>query len=381
MRHIAFISSLFVLFSILGGGVSRCAASDQERVVIRDGKKLLCSVRYSESVSGDCGVASYDAVFTGRILTVKQVGNGKRRDPANSGEPRASSDLRLTVVPTEIFKGNPTHEMRLTAEQGECFPDIHVGDEWLFFVEKNPDTREFEISYYLSNPSGPAEQRAEYLERLRRLARSDGVSYVAGEVELTFDDLPRANHKLVLRSEDGQRTYAIATDAHGRFELGPVSPGTFDIDANTDSQFRAIRENTAVASEANGCTFIKVELEINSEISGRVILPEGYQYKKSELGNFFPLFYVEVHTLDGKQAAGPFGTSIGDGLRFAVRGLRPGRYIVELVNYQGEKWLTVPVFAPGVTDDATALQIDLGWADHRTGLEIRVPPEALRAAQ
>ncbi len=109
-----------------------------------------------------------------------------------------------------------------------------------------------------------------------------------------------------------------------------------------------------------------------------MILPEGYQHKKSEIGNFFPLFYVEVHTLDGKQATGRFGTSIADGLRFAVRGLAPGSYIVQLVNYQGEAWLKMPVFAPGATDKSAALRIDLGWAEQRTGLEIRVPPEALK---
>jgi hypothetical protein len=52
-----------------------------------------------------------------------------------------------------------------------------------------------------------------------------------------------------------------------------------------------------------------------------VILPEGYKYKKSNMDNFFPLFYVDVDTVDGKQAG---GTSIGDGLKFTVTGLPLG---------------------------------------------------------
>jgi len=121
--------------------------------------------------------------------------------------------------------------------------------------------------------------------------------------------------------------------------------------------------------------------EINGEISGRVILPEGYSYKKSKIGNFFSLFYVEVHILDGRQALGSYGPSIGDGHRFSATGLPPGSYNVVLGNYLGETWLKKPVFAPGVTDKSSALRIDLGWAEHKTGLEIRVPPEALKAAQ
>jgi hypothetical protein len=51
------------------------------------------------------------------------------------------------------------------------------------------------------------------------------------------------------------------------------------------------------------------------------------------------------------------------------------------VNYSGTDWLKMPVFAPGVTDKLTALRIDLGRAEHKTGLEIRVPSKVLKAAQ
>jgi hypothetical protein len=108
-----------------------------------------------------------------------------------------------------------------------------------------------------------------------------------------------------------------------------------------------------------------------------VILPEGYKYKKPNMDNFFPLFYVDVDTLEGKQAG---FTSIGDGLRFAVTGLAPGSYIVQLVNFGDETWLKRPVFAPGVTDRSAAVRVDLGWAEKRTGLEIPVPPDALKGA-
>jgi len=335
-----------------------------------------------DSMSGDCGTQSYDAVFIAKILAVRQMHGDSGQHAANALGATPGSDLRLTVEPEEVFKGHPPREMQLSAEQGECFPEIRVGDDWLFFGKRSARASELEISYYSSNPSGPVELRREYLGRLRRLARGDGLSFVAGEVDFPFNDVSKLNHRLLITSKDEKQSYSVATDAQGRFEIGPVAPGSYRIDANTDSQFRDVWDGSlaSTATPANGCSFVRIELEVNSEISGRVILPEGYEYKKSDIGNFFPLFSVEVHTLDGKQANGAFGTSIGDGLRFAVRGLSPGSYIVQLENYLGEEWLKMPVFAPGVTDRSTALRIDLGWAEHRTGLEIRVPPEALKRA-
>lgn len=383
MQRIYFAGSVFVVFTLLIGGPSRCAASDQETLLVRDGKKLICTVLFQDSLDVDCGTESYDAVFTAKILAVSQVHHRSGgQHVADSLGASPASDLHLTVEPEEVFKGHPVRGVQIFAEQGECFAEVHGGDEWLFFGHKRSAST-LEISYHLSNPSGPVEQRREYVERLRRLAHRDGLSFVAGEVNFPSEDSrkenisnPRPNHRLLMTSKDG-RSYSGATDAQGKFQFGPVVPGFYEIDANTDSQFRDLSEgfDGAVETEANGCRLARIELEINSEISGRVILPEGYKYKKSEIENFFPLFYVDVDTLDGKQAG---GTSIGDGLRFAVKGLPPGSYIVQLVNFCNETWLRKPVFAPGVTDRSAAVRVDLGWAEKRTGLEIPVPPQALK---
>jgi hypothetical protein len=383
MRRIPLACSLFVLFTLLVGRPSLCVGSDQERLVVRDGKKLVCTVWFADSMSGDCGTESYDAVFTAKILAARQVHSSAGRRAASALGETLGRDLRLTVKPEEVFKGHPSREVPIFAEQGQCFAEVHVGDEWLFFAKRSPKTGGLEISYHSSNPSGPVEQRPEYVERLRRLARGDGLSFIAGEVGFPFNDFSKLNHRLLITSKDEKQRYSVATDVRGSFEIGPVASGVYRIDANTDSQFRDVSDGSveSTTAQANGCSFVRIELEVNSEISGRVILPEGYEYKKSEIGNYFPLFLVEVHTLDGKQALGPFGTSIGDGLKFAVRGLAPGSCVVQLVNYAGAEWLKMPIFAPGVSERSAALQIDLGLAEHRTGLEIRVPPEALKRAR
>ena len=345
---------------------------------MRDGKKLICTVWFATTMHGDCGTDSYDAVFTAKIVAARQVHGRADQPTAEALRATPGSDFRLTVEPQEIFKGRPSREVQILAEQGDCFAEVRVGEEWLFFTVRSEKTGELEISYHASNPSGPVEQRHNYVERLRRLARGDGLSFIAGEVDFPLNDFSKLNHSLRITSKDEKQHYSAVTDAQGKFEIGPVAPGVYSIDADTDPQFRNLWNRLeSTEPKGNGCSFVRVQLEINSEISGTVILPEGYEYKKSEIGNLFPLFAVEVDTSDGKQVR---GTTIGDPLRFVVRGLAPGSYIVQLVNWQGESWLRMPVYAPGVTDTSSALRIELGLAEHRTGLEIRVPPEALKRA-
>ena len=378
MWRIHFACRVLIFFTLFVGWTSHCVGSDQERLIVRDGKKLICTVWFATSMYGDCGTESYEAVFTAKILTVREVHRSASQYDVRTLDATPGSDLRLTVEPEEVFKGHPLAEVQILAEQGECFAEVRVGDEWIFFAVRSEKTGELEISYHASNPSGPIEQRHDYVERLRRLARGDGLSFIAGEVDFPLNDFSKVNHSLRITSKDEKHHYSAATDAQGKFEIGPVSPGVYSIEADTDPQFRNLWNRLDSAEpRANGCSFVRVQLEINSEISGSVILPEGYQYKKSEVGNLFPLFAVEVDTPEGKQV---LGTTIGDPLRFAVRGLAPGSYIVQLVNWQGESWLKMPVFAPGVTDKSAALRIELGLAEHRAGLEIRVPPEALKRA-
>jgi len=347
-------------------------------------------VQFKDTVSGDgdCGTESYGAVFTAKILTVKQVPDTRGRDASAAKALGAifASDLRLTVQPIEVFKGHPPHEVRIFAKQGDCFADVRIGDDWLFFGEKGARTNGLDISYKPSNPSGPVKQRLEYVERLRRLARGDGLSYLVGEVEypspsyepsIGFRPTPRANHRLLIKAEGRRQSYSAVTNAKGRFELGPVAPGAFSVDASTDSRFQSDTLNRAV-TRANGCSFVRIPIQANGEISGRVILPEGYLQKIAESHNYLPLFSVEIDTLDG-EAAG--GTSMGSGLKFAMTGLPPGTYVVRLVYGKDEPWFKMPVYAPGVTDKSKALRIDLGLAERRTGIQILVPPEALKAGK
>jgi hypothetical protein len=136
---------------------------------VREGKKLICTVRFADSMDVDCGTDSYNAVFTAKIVAFRQVHRGSGPPAAIALGAAPGSDLRLTVEPEEVFKGRPSREVQIFAEQGECFASVHVGDEWLFFAKTSPKTSGLELSFYSSNPSGQVEQRREYIERLCNL--------------------------------------------------------------------------------------------------------------------------------------------------------------------------------------------------------------------
>ncbi len=76
MRRIHFACSVFILFTLFVGGPNRCAGSAQERLVVRDRKKVICTVLFQDSLDVDCGTESYSAVFTAQILAVSQVHRG-----------------------------------------------------------------------------------------------------------------------------------------------------------------------------------------------------------------------------------------------------------------------------------------------------------------
>jgi len=86
-------------------------------------------------------------------------------------------------------------------------------------------------------------------------------------------------------------------------------------------------------------------------------------------------FSVEIDTLDDEALE---GTSMGSGLEFAASSL-PRQPCCPVGLRSRRPVFKMPVYAPGVTDKSKALRIDLGLAEHRTGIEIKVPPEALKA--
>jgi hypothetical protein len=73
MQQIHFACSICALFTLFVWP-NRCAGSAQERLVVRDGKKLICTV--FQDLDVDCGTESYSAVFTAKILAVSQVHRG-----------------------------------------------------------------------------------------------------------------------------------------------------------------------------------------------------------------------------------------------------------------------------------------------------------------
>jgi hypothetical protein len=109
MRRIEFLCSALILLSLIVGGASHCAGSENPRLVVRDGKRLMCTVRFIDTMSGDCGTGSYDEVFTAKVLAIEQVPGSRVRHFDEVFGATYPSDVRLTVEPEEVLKGNPPH--------------------------------------------------------------------------------------------------------------------------------------------------------------------------------------------------------------------------------------------------------------------------------
>ena len=95
MQRIHFACSVFLLSTLLVAVPSRSAASDQESLLERDGKKLICTVLFQASLDVDCGTESYDAVFTAKILAVSQLHRSSGQHVRVVTGPTSASDARL----------------------------------------------------------------------------------------------------------------------------------------------------------------------------------------------------------------------------------------------------------------------------------------------
>lgn len=95
----------------------------------------------------------YAYVFVGTISAITPMRGGEKE---------------LQIVPDEIFKGDPTNPLIARTSQGACFPDLNVGDHWLFYLRQgNPIVLDFYGN--ISSPVTDARQRLESLRRLETI--------------------------------------------------------------------------------------------------------------------------------------------------------------------------------------------------------------------
>ena len=301
-----------------------------------------------------CGMdTSNDYIFIGSVLSVVQI---------------SEREKRLLVAPEEIFRGNPPRELRVTTSQGDCLPDIQPGDQWLFYLWLDKETREVLLGY--ASGSAPVAEAQGSIALLRRLAQMPDSGVIKGDVQqlirddgsndVTYSSVPK--HKIVAkRAADGVE-YTAVTNQDGRYEFEPLPSGTYHLTANTEKSLWAEEGRTDV--HPHGCSQVDFELHPNGMISGWIRDAQGK-----------PAKYKWVRATPAAAEGSEFRSAIcdEDGY-FEIRGLRPGRYLlgINIDSDEGSPEWQSRVYYPGVRSRDLAVTIELGLAEKRTNINFQL---------
>jgi hypothetical protein len=285
----------------------------------------------------------------------------------------AKSEQRLQLMPEEVFSGAVAGSLTVTTDQGECLGDFQAGDKWLFYLQRNPETKSLLLKY--ASPARPIADAQAQIEMLRRLAHLNGSGIIMGDVtEPIWNDnkwetsIPVPDHKIIAKQPANGREYAAFTDNDGHYEFEPLPPGEYQVSANTAEGLWTEEGSTTLSPRS--CSLMGFSLEPDGSISGRVIAADGKPTK------FVQVAIVPVST-GSLQFTSAFSDELG---RFEVKALHPGRYFVGVGiqpragNMDGRSG----IYYPGVRDRNLAVIIDLGRAEKRANLNFQLPASTER---
>jgi hypothetical protein len=338
---------LLVCASTLTSVVAFClpACSQVVEMVNHDGKTYACQRSGLMFAGNSCGTQDYDEVVAGTILSVAPVSNG---------------EINFALKPEETFKGESAQRIDITTTQGFCFPDLRVGDRWLFYLVRDKESDRLMLAY--GSGSGPVTQVKSSLDRLRRMTKFRGSGLIVGEVDQS-NGVPRAHHPIVVRSLANGGQYTAFTNKDGKFEFPPVPAGKYKLNPNTVPGLKATWSGD-ITVEARQCSNYYISIEVDGRISGLVRNADGT-----------PAESVEVEAVAADDSDNGGGTAITDERgHYVIQGLEAGRYLVGL-RIADEAAGGDQLYAPGVKDRKKALTVSLGQAEKRAGVNIHVPAE------
>ena len=316
------------------------------QMVSHDGKTYACERSGLMDSGGFCGTQNYDVIVVGTVLSV---------------EPASGRQTGFALKPEEIFKGPEASRIDVTTKQAVCFPDLRPGDRWLLYLQRDKESDALTLAY--GSGSGPLMQENETVERLRRLSKFKGSGMIAGEVDIS-NGKPRVHHPIIARRLADGAQYMVFTNKEGKFEFPPLPAGKYNLNANTVPGLTATWSGE-ITVETRQCTNYFFDVQVDGRISGFVRNPDGD-----------PLESVEVEAIPADGSEGGGGTAVTDEKgHYEIRSLDAGRYFVGL-RIAADEAGKGSLYAPGVRDRRRALNVSLGQAERRVGVNIRVPSES-----
>jgi hypothetical protein len=300
----------------------------------------------------------YAYIFTGTVLSSSDISDTERR---------------LQVAPHEMFGGVPASELTVLTEQDDCLPELRVGEEWFFYLQRDEKAHSLVLAYgSLSKPIAEAQQEISTLRRTIGMSDSGLIlGYVSHYVHDDSDEGNAittesvASQKVIaIRQSDGAE-YSAISDSDGNYEFEPLPIGSYTLSANTRPGLWA--PDWGATIRPRSCHAYHFELRTNGRISGHVRTANGKPLTEHP--------WVDVVSEDGGRGDSAY---VDDEGRFEARGLEPGRYVIGVgINAQPNtaEW-RARVYYPGVRSKDEATVVELGTAERRSGVDFKIPPPA-----
>lgn len=270
-------------------------------------------------------------------------------------------------MPDEIFKGEPTNPLIVHTSQGACFPELRVGDHWLFYLREGPP---FVLDYY-GNISSPVTDAQPRLETLRRLETIGDSGILQGQVHQgpfgEGDAIPNA-HIIAHRATDGVQ-FVATSDADGRYMFEPLPPGQYKLSADTNS-FRA--DEASIEVKSRQCWDLTLGRTPRAHIGGHVQHSDGS-----------PAAQVQVLFMAEDQSWFTTETRTDAGGYFRFEALNPGKYLVGINVPGAPVWASVSCggkcvpptasYYPNMRDRSDASVINLATDEKRDDIDFIIP--------
>lgn len=188
------------------------------------GKKVMCAYSGLIGVAKSCGTQSHTRVFTGTVKSAIEFGD---------------TDKRLDILPDESFVGD-SKELTAITHQACLDHEIRAGDRWLFYLDRDPKTNEWVLSY--DGPSKPLSIATDEVSMLRELANLKDEGILTGHVDLlTGEDkvTPLTNREIIARNVKSRKRYTARLSQNGYFAF-KLPAGSYRIVVAPESAFREV---------------------------------------------------------------------------------------------------------------------------------------------
>jgi hypothetical protein len=314
-----------------------------------NGKQVTCVVSGLHSWQMPCGFdEGYEQIFLGTIMSVSRI---------------SDRESELQLRPEEVLYGAP--QLRVTAEtgQGDCLPDLQVGDQWLFYLRRDDATHKLTLWY--GSGSAPVRQAEAAIEFLRHLRGLESSGVILGAVSRLDEDDNGAqrytqvvNHSILAKAKKDGTVFTAVSDTSGCYEFTSLPSGEYDLTSNTKSGLWS--EEGTVRVKPRSCASVNFQLEPDGIVSGYLRQPDEK-----------PLPYVEIALIPATKGY-RFITASSDGAgHFEFRGVPPGTYVIG-AGFPDGQLDHAQMYYPGVSLRSSAQVIEIGQAEKKGGFEFHL---------